>query len=61
MPAGTAAALVALRGARGRCELGWALAAAGVAPAAAGKLGGVCHVALEVIALHTHGATPKDF
>lgn len=61
MPAGTAAALVALRGARGHYELSWALAAAGVAPAATGKLGSVCHIALEVIPLHTHGATRRDF
>lgn len=61
MPAGAAAALVAVRGAWGHCELSWALAAAGVAPAATGKLGGICHVALEVIALRTHGATRRDF
>lgn len=61
VPAGTAAALVALRGARGHCELSWSLAAPGVAPAATGKLGGICHVALEVIPPHTHWATWRDF
>lgn len=61
VPAGTAAALVALRGAWGHCELSRALAAAGMAPATTGKLGGVCHMALEVIPLHTRGATQRDF